>query len=52
MMLAMASLLLWGAVLALDRMALVMIRPPRKTHARNVRNLSFRAREQSFTSLG
>lgn len=49
---AMVGLLLGGAVLAMDRFALVMIRPPRKTHARNVRSLPFDAREHAFTSLG
>lgn len=39
-------------VLALDRLALLMIRPRQRTHARNVRNLPFPAKEHRFTSLG
>ena len=48
----MVGLLLGGVVLAMDRFALVMIRPPRKGHSRNVRSLPFDAREHTFTSLG
>jgi pimeloyl-ACP methyl ester carboxylesterase len=46
------SLLAAVAVLALDRIALVMIRPRRKVHDRNVRTLPFARREHAFTSLG
>jgi pimeloyl-ACP methyl ester carboxylesterase len=41
-----------GLVLALDRMALGMIRPLKKTHARKIRDLPFEKKEHHFTSLG
>jgi pimeloyl-ACP methyl ester carboxylesterase len=41
-----------AAILVLDRLALLTIRPRRKVHARNVRNLPFERREHAFTSLG
>jgi pimeloyl-ACP methyl ester carboxylesterase len=40
------------ALLVLDRLALVTIRPRRKVHARTVRSLPFEHREHTFTSLG
>lgn len=52
---------LWGAaalllvlIFILDRLALAMIRPPRKVHARNIDKLrsDFRIRDHTFTSLG
>ena len=50
--LAVAGILLGGLVLVLDRMALVMIRPPKKTHARNIQDLHFTKKEHAFSSLG
>ena len=47
-----AGALLAGLVLALDRMALAMIRPPKKVHAHTVRDLSFEKKPSSFSSLG
>jgi pimeloyl-ACP methyl ester carboxylesterase len=46
------GVVLAGGAVALDRMALASIRPPRKRHARSVRNLSLPAREHRFLSLG
>jgi len=51
-MLAVVGILLGGLVLALDRIALTMIRPPQKVHARNVRDLPFEKQERAFSSLG
>jgi pimeloyl-ACP methyl ester carboxylesterase len=50
--LAGAGVLLGGLVLVLDRMALAMIRPPKKIHARKIRDLPFGKREHHFISLG
>lgn len=43
-----------GFLLALDRMALAMIRPPRKVHARNIQRLRsfYTVRDHTFASLG
>jgi pimeloyl-ACP methyl ester carboxylesterase len=46
------GLLAVATILVLDRLALVTIRPRRKVHGRNVRNLPFERREHAFTSLG
>lgn len=46
------AVLLVAVGVFLDRMALLMIRPRIRTHARNVRTLPFQAREHLFTSLG
>lgn len=46
------GVLLGGIVLALDRMALAMIRPPKKVHGRNVQALPFEKQERAFSSLG
>jgi len=51
-MLAVAGVMLGGIVLALDRMALTVIRPPQKVHAHNVRDLPFEKQERAFSSLG
>jgi pimeloyl-ACP methyl ester carboxylesterase len=51
--LSMASFLfLAGAVLLLDRVALALIRPRKKTSTRNLETLPFPVREHSFSSLG
>ena len=47
-----AGVLSVAVVLFLDRMALLMIRPRIRTHARNVRTLPSQAQEHGFTSLG
>jgi len=47
-----AGLAAVAAILVLDRLALVTIRPRMKLHARNVGNLPFGCREHIFTSLG
>jgi alpha-beta hydrolase superfamily lysophospholipase len=46
------GLLTVAVFFVLDRLALAMIRPRRKVHARNARTLSFHRREHEFTSLG
>jgi pimeloyl-ACP methyl ester carboxylesterase len=47
-----AGLVAIAAILVLDRLALVTIRPRKKVHARNVRSLPFERREHTFRSLG
>jgi alpha-beta hydrolase superfamily lysophospholipase len=50
--LVVAGVVLVAMALVLDRLALVLIRPRKRTHARNVRTLPFEVREHSFQSLG
>jgi pimeloyl-ACP methyl ester carboxylesterase len=49
---AAVGLILGAAVFAVDRMALKMIRPPKKRLGRSVENLPFVVRSHPFTSLG
>ncbi len=46
------GLILGAGVVLMDRTALAMIRPSKKTHARTVRDLPFSVREHLFSSLG